>query len=155
MLGYLNLPPWNATRPPVDGVSLDPAWIARYTNLLDGRRFAPHAFTERRIDDPPHTRPTIAMQLGTSAGAAGSMTGFVASYAQRQRRPRSLSHVMGYYTAPEVPVFDFFRPELHRLRPVVLGPAGENPAEPPDGDGRVLDGRRQRAALPAGSGSRL
>jgi phospholipase C len=108
MLGYLNLLPWNAMRPPVDGVSLDPAWVQRYTNLLDGRPFAPHAFTDRQIDDPPHTRPTIATQLGTSAGAAGPMTGFVASYAQRKQRPRSLSHVMGYYTAPEVPIFDFF-----------------------------------------------
>jgi len=108
MCGYLNLPPWNAMRPAVDGVSLDPAWIARYTNMLDGRQFPPYAFTERRIDDPPHTRPTSAMQLGTSAGAAGPMTGFVASYAQRKQRPRSLSHVMGYYTAPELPIFDFF-----------------------------------------------
>jgi phospholipase C len=108
MLGYLNIPPWNAMRPPVDGVSLDPAWIARYTNMLDGQPFAPHDFSDRRIDDPPHTRPNITMQLGTSAGAAGSMTGFVASYAQRKRRPRSRSHVMGYYTAPDVPVFDFF-----------------------------------------------
>jgi phospholipase C len=55
-----------------------------------------------------HTRPTTATQLGTSAGAAGPMTGFVASYAQRKERPRSLSHVMGYYTAPDVPIFDFF-----------------------------------------------
>jgi phospholipase C len=108
MLGYLNLPPWNAGRPAVEGVSLDPGWIARYTNTLDGRQFAPHAFTDRQIDDPPHTRPTIATQLGTSAGAAGPMTGFVASYAQRKQRPRALSHVMGYYTAPEVPTFEFF-----------------------------------------------
>jgi len=108
MLGYLNLPPWNVQRPAVDGVSTDPAWIHRFTNMLDGRPFPPFAFTERRIDDPPHTRATIATQLGTSAGAAGTMTGFVASYAQRNQRPRSLSHVMGYYTAAEVPVFDFF-----------------------------------------------
>ena len=107
MLGYLNLPPWNTGRPATEGVSLDPAWVQRYTNMLDGRPFAPHAFTDRLIDDPPHTRPTIAIQLGTSAGAAGPMTGFVASYAQRKQRPRSLSHVMGYYTAPEVPIFDF------------------------------------------------
>jgi hypothetical protein len=71
MLGYLSLPPWNAARPPVDGVSLDPAWLQRFTNFLDGRSFPPHAFTDRRIDDPPHTRPSIAIQLGTSAGAAG------------------------------------------------------------------------------------
>jgi phospholipase C len=108
MLGYLNLPPWNAMRPAVDGVSLDPAWVTRYTNMFGGRPFAPHDFSERRIDDPPHTRPTTATQLGTSAGAAGPMTGFVASYAQRKERPRSLSHVMGYYTAPDVPIFDFF-----------------------------------------------
>jgi len=108
MLGYLNLPPWKANRPPVEGVSLDPVWIQRYTNMLDGRPFAPHAFTDRLIDDPPHTRPTITIQLGTSSGATGPMTGFVASYAQRKQRPRSLSHVMGYYTAPDVPIFDFF-----------------------------------------------
>jgi phospholipase C len=108
MLGYLNLPPWNAMRPAVNGVSLDPAWIQRYTNMLDSRQFAPHAFTDRQIDDPPHTRPTVAMQLGTSAGGAGPMTGFVASYAQRKQRPRALSHVMGYYTAPDVPILDFF-----------------------------------------------
>ena len=108
MLGYLNLPPWNVGRPGVDGVSLDPAWVRRFTNFYDSRTFAPHDFSDRLIDDPPHTRPTIALQLGTSLGAEGPMTGFVASYAQRKQRPRSLSHVMGYYTAPDVPVFDFF-----------------------------------------------
>lgn len=108
MLGYLNLPPWNANRPAVDGVSLDPAWIQRFTNFYEIRSFAPHDFTDRQIDDPPHDRPTIAAQLGTSLGAQGPMTGFVASYAQRKPRPRRLSHVMGYYTAPDVPVFDFF-----------------------------------------------
>jgi phospholipase C len=107
MLGYLNLPPWNAGRAAVDGVSLDPAWVRRFTNFYGSRSFAPHDFTDRLIDDPPHTRPTIALQLGTSLGAEGPMTGFVASYAQRKQRPRSLSHVMGYYTAPDVPVFDF------------------------------------------------
>jgi len=107
MLGYLNLPPWNVGRPGVDGVSLDPAWVRRFTNFYDSRSFAPHNFTDRLIDDPPHTRPTIALQLGTSLGAEGPMTGFVASYAQRKQRPRSLSHVMGYYTAPDVPLFDF------------------------------------------------
>lgn len=108
MLGYLNLPPWNTGRPTVDGVSLDPAWIRRFTNFYDSRPFAPHDFADRRIDDPPHTRPTTVVQLGTSLGAEGPMTGFVASYAERKQRPRSLSHVMGYYTAPDVPVFDFF-----------------------------------------------
>ena len=107
MLGYLNLPPWNTSRPAVDGVSLDPAWVRRFTNFYDSRTFAPHDFTDRLIDDPPHTRPTIALQLATSLGAEGPMTGFVASYAQRKQRPRSLSHVMAYYTAADVPVFDF------------------------------------------------
>src|SRR5260370_32194823 len=59
MLGYLNLPPWNAGRPAVDGVSLDPAWVRRFTNFYDSRTFAPHDFSDRLIDDPPHTRPTI------------------------------------------------------------------------------------------------
>ena len=36
------------------------------------------------------------------------MTGFVTSYASRSRPPRDLSHVMGYYAAPDVPMFDFF-----------------------------------------------
>src|SRR5260370_359779 len=108
MLGYLNLPPWNASRPAIEGVSLDPVWVQRFTNFYESRSFAPHDFTDRQIDDPPHTRPTIAAQLGTSLGAQGPMTGFVASYAQRKPRPRRLSHVMGYYTAPDVPIFDFF-----------------------------------------------
>jgi hypothetical protein len=51
MLGYLNLPPWNAGRPAVDGVSLDPAWVRRFTNFYDSRSFARHDFTDRLIDD--------------------------------------------------------------------------------------------------------
>lgn len=107
MLGYLNLPPWNHGRPAVDGLRHDPEWVARYTNYLDSVGYPPHQFTDRVIEDPPHTRPSIAGQLGASLGAAGPMTGFVSSYAQRKNGARDLSHVMGYYAAPEVPMCDF------------------------------------------------
>lgn len=108
MLGYLSLPPWSRSRQPVDGVKADPAWLARYANYLHGVPSPPHQFTDRVIDDPPHTRAAIHVQLGTSSGAAGPMTGFVQSYALRGEEPRDLSHVMGYYTAPDVPICDFF-----------------------------------------------
>src|ERR1700730_577604 len=52
MLGYLNLPPWNVGRPGVDGVSLDPAWVRRFTNFYGSRSFAPHDFSDR-----PDRRP--------------------------------------------------------------------------------------------------
>lgn len=102
MLGYRSLPPWNQGRPNLDGVKLDQAWIDRYTNYLDSVPYPPHQFTDRVIEDPPHTRPTIAVQLGSSAGAEGSMTGFVSSYAGRRNGARDLSHVMGYYAASEL-----------------------------------------------------
>lgn len=108
MLGYASLAPWSATRPSVEGLQATPGWIDGFTSVFDGHRFPPHLFAERRIDDPPHTRATIATQLATASGAAGPMTGFVASYATRPRPPRDLAHVMGYYTASDVPIFDFF-----------------------------------------------
>lgn len=76
MLGYASLPAWSPTRPSVEGLKSDQAWIDQFTNILDGKPFPVHAFNERRIDDPPHTRPTIAMQLATAPGARGPMTGF-------------------------------------------------------------------------------
>ena len=108
MLGYRNLPPWNKGRPKIDGVKLDQAWIDRYTNYLYAVPYPPHQFTNRVIEDPPHSRPSIEVQLSPSAGAQGPMTGFVLSYAGRKNGARDLSHVMGYYAASEVPMFEFF-----------------------------------------------
>ncbi len=106
MCGYLSLRPWNLTV--VDGLQTDQGWIDRYTNYWQGNPYVPHHLSGQVADDPPHDRPSIATQLGTSPGAQGPMTGFVRSYAGRNPQPQDLSQVVGYYTPDEVPIHEFF-----------------------------------------------
>jgi phospholipase C len=103
MLGYLNLPgPGHIA---LDGLQADPAWLARHANS----GIAPFELTLQVIDDPPHEQATIARQLGRPSVPGGPlpMDGFVESYQARRPPPADPRLVMGYYTAPSVPTFDF------------------------------------------------
>ena len=103
MLGYLNLP--GPGRIPIDGLQTDAHWLQQHAN--DG--VEPFAFSVQQIDDPPHEHATIALQIGSprTLGGPYPMNGFVESYLMRNPAPTDKRLVMGYYTAQEVPAFDF------------------------------------------------
>ena len=62
MLGYLSLAPFNRTD--VEGQSLDPAWLQRFTNYDGGQAYQPFHSTDPHMMpddfDPPHGRSNIA-----------------------------------------------------------------------------------------------
>ncbi|MBV9524115.1 MAG: phospholipase, partial [Alphaproteobacteria bacterium] len=98
---------------PLEGLREDPLWCAQWNNLGAGALAYPiHAIDSatQRIDDPPHDRATIALQIGTPTenGASSRMGGFIRSYEALSPPPADPSIVMGYYPADAVPVFDFF-----------------------------------------------
>jgi phospholipase C len=104
MLGYLSLA--GPGQMPVEGLQSDPAWLQRHANS----GIEPFEFSLEQIDDPPHEKATIALQLGTPATPGGPlpMNGFVASYRERRPPPADERLVMGCYTAATVPIHDFF-----------------------------------------------
>jgi phospholipase C len=104
MLGYLSLPDPGQTD--VDGLGSDPGWLRAHANS----GIEPFEFAAQEIDDPPHEKATIAIQIGTPAvpGGPNPMNGFVESYRRRHPPPSDERLVMGYYTAATLPVFDFF-----------------------------------------------
>ena len=104
MLGYLNLP--GPGRLPLEGLQSDPQWLQQHANS----GVQPFEFSVQHIDDPPHEHATIALQIGSPAAVGGSfpMNGFVESYLTRHPPPTDKRLVMGYYTAHDVPAFDFF-----------------------------------------------
>lgn len=104
MLGYLNLP--GPGHIPLEGLQSDPYWLQQHANS----GVEPFKLTQQQIDDPPHEHATIALQLGApqTLGGPYPMNGFVDSYLMRQPPPTDKRLVMGHYTAPEVPAFDFF-----------------------------------------------
>jgi phospholipase C len=108
MLGYLSLPGPN--RLDVEGLTNDPTWRAAHANYDGTTRYDIQPITQQAIDDPPHEQATIAIQINTppQPGAPSKMGGFVTSYLQRTPAPQNPALVMGYYTAPQVPTFDFF-----------------------------------------------
>ena len=110
--GYLSLPSANPPMP-VEGLSDDPAWIARYANDdLDGTPRGVHLLKpdKQMFVDPPHESENIATQINTAthADAAPLMGGFVQSYKDAKPTPADRTPVMGYYDKGGVPVFDFF-----------------------------------------------
>ncbi len=116
-LGYLSLPPWNRNRKPVDGLRLDPAWEARYSNWYGGQGYPPAPLQVLTSGgDAPHDRWAVGDQVGTAPGAAGTMTRFVESYMRGPTPPYDAGwtpptdpgYVMGYYTPAQVPMCDFF-----------------------------------------------
>lgn len=103
MLGYLGT---GANKLAVEGLRDDPAWLAAHANAFAGKRYPPHALGSADVSaDPPHDHVAIAQQIGPGL----AMNGFVASYVARSTAPPpDPGAVMGYYTADQVPTFDFF-----------------------------------------------
>jgi phospholipase C len=113
MLGYLSLDD-APKKLPVDGLRSDSTWQASWRNRDDGGVPLPlrplTASTE--IDDPPHGRDKIKMQIETPAEGRPHMGGFVKAYLKSRRDkqkppPADPGAVMGYYKADAVPTFDF------------------------------------------------
>jgi len=103
VLGYLNLP--GPGRIPLEGLQSDPLWLQQRANS----GVESFSFSIQQVEDPPHEEATIAIQIGPAVvpGGPHPMNGFVDSYLKRQPPPSDRRLVMGYYMAPEVPVFDF------------------------------------------------
>jgi len=117
MLGYLSLPPYS--RADVEGLGKIANWKGTYASTYKGDKYEPFVLTDpyRPIDaDPPHERDPIAKQLGTQRNGKFAMDGFVANYATAKGAtpPASGTNppVMGYFTADQVPVADFFAREF-------------------------------------------
>jgi phospholipase C len=104
MLGYLSLN--GPGQMLLEGVQSDPEWLQRHANS----GVAPFAFAAQTIDDPPHEKATIAVQIGIPAAPGGPfpMNGFVESYLERKPLPSDKRLVMGCYEAASVPIWDFF-----------------------------------------------
>ena len=109
MLGYLSLPPWN--RADVDGLSNDPAWLARFANTNSGRSYSPFRLPNPEAmlpGDPNHDRYHIATQIGApTAAGAYPMTGFVDSCPTIDPITGQ-PMVMGYFNAEDLPTTHFF-----------------------------------------------
>jgi len=110
MLGYLALPPFS--RPAVDGLSTDPAWLARFTNLDQGRSFVPtqsdYPYALPAGFDPPHERSNVAAQLGARAGGAYPMNSFMSAIPTAvSAEPETRRLVMSYFGPQEVPMTNF------------------------------------------------
>ena len=66
LLGYLSL---SAASPsmPVEGLRDDPAWLETHANSFQGKRYPIHPLSPsvQKMDDPPHEKDTIALQINT------------------------------------------------------------------------------------------
>lgn len=113
LLGYLSLDAYGWTN--VEGLKSDPAWLDKVANTYKGHKFPPFLLMDpyHKIDaDPPHERDPIANQMGAPVDGIFPMNGFVTNYAGA-KGAKSLTAenpppVMGYFTANEAPVTDFF-----------------------------------------------
>ncbi len=112
-LGYLCLEPFN--RKDVEGIKSTPAWQTKAASDYNGAKYCPFLLTDPYdlIDaDPPHERDQIAIQMGTAVNGIFPLNGFVTNYAGAKGAPplTTNSHppVMGYFSAEQVPVTDFF-----------------------------------------------
>jgi phospholipase C len=113
LLGYLCLDPHNWKN--VEGLGSTPAWQDKVASIYNGTRYPPFLLTDPydAIDaDPPHERDPIAAQMGTAVNGTFPMDGFVSNYASAKaaKPPTAGSQppVMGYFTAEQAPVTDFF-----------------------------------------------
>lgn len=111
MLGYLSLSPFN--RKDVDGLSNDPAWLAKFTNYDSGQSIQPFLNTDPYDMpgdfDPPHERPNMAGNLGTLQGNVYPMNGFVSSIPSLVSTKQDVRNlVMSYFGAEQVPMSNFF-----------------------------------------------
>ena len=113
LLGYLCLDPNN--RKDMDGLGSTPEWQDKVASVYNGTKYRPFLLTDPYdvIDaDPPHERDPIAIQMGTAVNGTFPMNGFVTNYASAKgAKPLTASSqppVMGYFTADQAPVTDFF-----------------------------------------------
>jgi phospholipase C len=113
LLGYLSLEPYKRNN--VEGISVAPAWLDRVASVYKGMKYRPFVLTDPydAIDaDPPHERNQIEIQMGISVNGTFPMNGFVTNYASAKgtKLPTAGSEppVMGYFTADQAPVTDFF-----------------------------------------------
>jgi phospholipase C len=111
MLGYLSLPP--ANRADVDGQSLDPAWLARFTNYDGGAAIPPFHSTDPHTMpndfDPPHERSNIAAQIDPRQDDSFPLNAFVSAIPPTvSTDPNVRKLVMSYFGAAEAPMNDFF-----------------------------------------------
>ncbi len=113
LLGYLSLPPHSRNN--VDGLGKVADWQDRYSSIYEGEKYRPFLLDDPYdpIDaDPPHERDPIALQMGKPENGVFPLNGFVANYATakgaRPPRPGSNPPVMGYYSADQAPVTNFF-----------------------------------------------
>ncbi len=114
LLGYLSMAPYS-NRGKVDGIQNDDAWKDQYANVYQGIKYRPFPLDDpyHAMDgDPPHERDPIALQMGAAVNGKFPLNGFVANYAQATEHPTitqdHLPPVMGYFSADQAPVTDFF-----------------------------------------------
>ena len=89
MLGYLSLPDANGPQG-LEGLQKDPNWRAAVANPRAGHAPYPPMpvnAAEPIVDDPPHDRESIALQISSAAAARPSMGGFVESYLRFSKEP--------------------------------------------------------------------
>jgi phospholipase C len=103
MLGYLSLRGRD-----IDGLRHDMA------NAWGGRSYGVAEQSDTSIEvGPGHGHDDVLEQLGLVDGATTpSMRGFVKNYARHVLGTRRLPDVMGYYTATQLPVYDFLAREF-------------------------------------------
>jgi phospholipase C len=113
LLGYLSLPPNG--RAEVEGLGKTPDWKERYSSLYQGHPYQPFLLTDPYDPieaDPPHERCPIETQMGVAVNGVFPMNGFVTNYASAKHAtkpvPGSKPPVMGYFSADQAPVTDFF-----------------------------------------------
>ncbi len=111
MLGYLSLAPFN--RKEVDGQSLDPEWLQKFTNFDSGQAIRPFHSTDPHTMpnafDPPHERSNIAAQIDPRQDDSFPLTGFVSAIPPKvSTSPEIRKLVMSYFGADEAPMNDFF-----------------------------------------------
>ena len=111
LLGYLSLPPFG--RAEVAGLSNDPAWQAKFTNVDQGVPYTPFLSTDPYDMpddfDPPHERPNMALNLGPLQNGVYPMNGFVSGIPTTvSTDPAVRKLVMSYFGADQVPMSHFF-----------------------------------------------
>ena len=111
MLGYLSLPPFNHQE--VDGQSLAPVWLNKFTNFDNGVAIQPFHSTDPHTMpndfDPPHERSNIAAQIDPRQDDSFPLNGFVSAIPPKVSiDPEVRKLVMSYFGAAEAPINDFF-----------------------------------------------
>jgi len=111
MLGYLSLAPFN--RGDVDGQSLDPDWLKKFTNFDSGQAIQPfHSNDPHTMPDdfdPPHERSNIAAQIDPRQDDSFPLNGFVSAIPPKiSCDPAVRKLVLSYFGASEAPMNDFF-----------------------------------------------